>query len=455
MKNLTKLFTTLFGIIAVSAIMVYSFVSCGGGDSGGGGDPPPKIPAAYQNTTWEHPSGAKIEIKTDKVTVTVDGNSTSYDFEKSYNDEITGKPVLVFKTNDNSTGIIYIQGENSIQVILPVLSGKMDGWSKGEGPDPGTEPENPEPGVAYVPLSLRNVKFIHADGDKVEFTDRSIIVKPVSGQSRTYAYKNAAKIPDSDGFFSSGPYFVKFKLEFEVDSESSSNNYILCRVYRNESNLNKLDNAHKLGNNYSFYTDLTDVILGSFNKKERWVWDTELNLTLPSFMRNITLNDSRPAIYSNPTRTEYHSTVTLGTNTITIKKNALYADSAQNNYHEDYLRYNSTQDMYFYGVLYRVIDNQNKDLLNTNSITKISYISSPVVFIFREIASSPNNNKNYLKCVSFDFHYSAPDLYNFISFDNHNTSFLYDSLFEIYKNDYNMVYPSDYLNLRKQFDIPW
>jgi len=70
MKNVTKLFITLFGIIAVSAVMVVSFAACGGGDDSGGGPPPgitvpkpgnlPAFPADSRPATTEQEADAVL-----------------------------------------------------------------------------------------------------------------------------------------------------------------------------------------------------------------------------------------------------------------------------------------------------------------------------------------------------------------------------------------------------------
>jgi len=132
MKKITPFLFTLFGIIALSAIMVCSFAACGGG---GGGDP--VIPAEYRNTKYQHAEGATLELTTDKVVITLaNGTKTTYSFTEIK--MVNGNTVLQFNTNSNIAGLITIKDGEIIGIVFPVLT-KSGGWSDGSGSVSGNE----------------------------------------------------------------------------------------------------------------------------------------------------------------------------------------------------------------------------------------------------------------------------------------------------------------------------
>jgi len=139
MKKVNKLFTALFGIIAVTAVMVCFFTAC----SSGGGDDPihnspdnngATIPTEYQNTTWTHTDGTKLELTTDKVIITLpDGSKTTYPYKSMETSD--GTIVLCFETHSTIACIVTFQNGTLTGMVSPVLT-HSDGWSKGSFPDP-------------------------------------------------------------------------------------------------------------------------------------------------------------------------------------------------------------------------------------------------------------------------------------------------------------------------------
>jgi hypothetical protein len=130
MKTKIKLFSALFGIIALSAVMVFLPVSCSNDPE----DSPPakEIPAELRNTTWSHTDGTTLELSKDKVTITkANGSSATYSFKKT--SEASGNTVLEFNTDSDVAGIITIKNGAIIGIVFPFTSAMSGDWSEDSG----------------------------------------------------------------------------------------------------------------------------------------------------------------------------------------------------------------------------------------------------------------------------------------------------------------------------------
>jgi formylglycine-generating enzyme required for sulfatase activity len=134
-----KRFSALFGIILFSAIMVFSFISCGEGpdpDSSGPGGP--EIPAELQNTEWVHTSGDKISFDENSVTVTPNGSSPQkYTLKDSLTISQSGidQTILFFKDKQSSDDAITYQNGAVTMVNFDIINklNRANNWNKGSG----------------------------------------------------------------------------------------------------------------------------------------------------------------------------------------------------------------------------------------------------------------------------------------------------------------------------------
>jgi hypothetical protein len=134
MKKTSRLSLSLFGIIAVSAMIVCAFAACNDGGGGGGGSGKPVIPQKYKNTSWENTNGTTLTLGTDKITITfIDGTTGTYPYKDT--NTIDGDTVLFFG-NDTEGGAIAISNDTIIWVDIVVYIADhianvpFDGWSK-------------------------------------------------------------------------------------------------------------------------------------------------------------------------------------------------------------------------------------------------------------------------------------------------------------------------------------
>jgi len=125
-KKITRFLSALFGVFALSAMIVGTFIACGGDNS-----PPhnnPVVPQEYQNTSWEHTDGYTLTLGKDKVTITLtDGTTVSYPYTETrpYNEETH----LYFETSSKTTGTITIIDGRIIRVFFPNVD-NSGGWWK-------------------------------------------------------------------------------------------------------------------------------------------------------------------------------------------------------------------------------------------------------------------------------------------------------------------------------------
>jgi len=97
MKKLTKLFAALFGIIAVSAIIIFALAFCQQEPESNGNNP--ELPAYLQNTTWINKHNDKVAFDAAAITITTDDGEYTYAFKEAQyieqQDRIRGQEVKI------------------------------------------------------------------------------------------------------------------------------------------------------------------------------------------------------------------------------------------------------------------------------------------------------------------------------------------------------------------------
>jgi len=134
MKTLSKQSPTLFGIILLAAVMVFSFASCQN-DPDPGNDPP-EIPAALQNTEWQNQDGDTVSFT--KISVTVkpaSGQQQTFDLKDSQYVAEISQTTLFFSDDKTKDQIVFRNGSVTM-VNLGGVNKPTANWKK-ENPDTG------------------------------------------------------------------------------------------------------------------------------------------------------------------------------------------------------------------------------------------------------------------------------------------------------------------------------
>jgi hypothetical protein len=132
MKTLSKQSPTLFGIILLAAVMVFSFASCQN-EPDPGNDP--QIPAALQNTEWTHTSGDKISLTKDSVTITPNnGQAQTFKLKDTSSISQNGieQTILFFKDKQSPDDTITYRDGSITMVNFSIINtpNRANGWSK-------------------------------------------------------------------------------------------------------------------------------------------------------------------------------------------------------------------------------------------------------------------------------------------------------------------------------------
>jgi hypothetical protein len=205
MKNLTKHLTSLFGIIALSAIMVF-FVTCQQ-EPETEKKPDPKIPSEFQNTTWQNKNGDTLTFSETTIKIKVSSGEYTYTLKESVYIKEQDWSVLYFKNTDQLEAItVQNQKVNLVNFncIGQSYRGGLNQWTE----DDGSSVNN----VQYDDVTINDMVFKYYekyDGYAVtEYTGKNTVVvipKTVNNVKVTFiGYKAFASkkltsvtIPDS------------------------------------------------------------------------------------------------------------------------------------------------------------------------------------------------------------------------------------------------------------------
>ena len=142
MNTLTKRIFSLFGIILISAVMIFSFVSCQTDDDLGNNPGGKEIPADLQGTEWTHTSGEKISFTKDSVTLTLSGGQTqTLTLKDTLPNDTIGQIILFFDDNQTKNTLVYNYNNNTISLNFNgiLTNNGTFGWSKGSGSGSGSD----------------------------------------------------------------------------------------------------------------------------------------------------------------------------------------------------------------------------------------------------------------------------------------------------------------------------
>jgi len=165
MKNVTKLFTILFGIIAISAVMIMSFTACQNEP-----EDDPEIPKELRGTTWLHRDGDSVSFTKDTATVKPQGGS-----EQTF----TLKDIEVLDTI-NTTTMYFSDKKLSDYIVMRdhvITSVTLGGIAKA----------NFEKDMSFLlPEGVRNTTWINNNGDIISFALKTVTIKSKNGVEKTY-----------------------------------------------------------------------------------------------------------------------------------------------------------------------------------------------------------------------------------------------------------------------------
>ena len=192
MKPSLEQISTLFGIIALAAVMVFSLASCDNNPDPG---KDPQIPTALQNTEWTRTSGDKISFTKDSVTITpTGGQAQTFKLKDTSSISQNGinQTLLFFKDKQSPDDTITYRDGNITMVNFSIINplNRANGWSEGSG-DNNNSNNSPE-----IPSTLQNTEWIHRDGDRVNFGITTVTVITASGTETTFTLKDSTTVSE-------------------------------------------------------------------------------------------------------------------------------------------------------------------------------------------------------------------------------------------------------------------